>query len=401
MVIHFAFGVPHWHMGEARITGELLAHGRLFMADYVRIDGGAIYADDNVIKDETSGLDMELNMSMLLCYVFGGFAVSPFCEFLFAGTWNGIPMWPGLDFLIQNLGMPWWPYINFTNNGLVDFKSYLDIDGWNTAGLKNSGVLYTRGDVWVTEPPGMDATNMMLNLVLGGFAPFVSIVPSLDPVRIWNGGAIIAGGRELSPGVFDHGNVYIGEGRRLDLLTFNPDTNQPDMGFVFARGALQVHGDIVNRELGLVDTCTAFGIFPTEDCAARGIFYSGGVASSTHPDADTKMFTKTGGRLEWNGGFREYKVDCLNEDEPDYWDDPAGNSACWESCWFGNCDRSEFNIQGYVFAGQAGGMPNVWFQLIQDSSVKHAAVSRRYFRSFVGTPVDWMEVDPPVNLNRL
>jgi hypothetical protein len=114
------------------------------------------------------------------------------------------------------------------------------------------------------------------------------------------------------------------------------------------------------------------------------------------------MFTRTGGKLVWNGGFQEYKTTCRNWDEPDFsWDPFNGDLACRASCLPGMCDRSEFNIRGFVFAGQVGGRPNVWFRLEQDQSVKHAAVTRRYYRSFVGEPVDWMEIEPPASLPKL
>jgi hypothetical protein len=424
--INFAFGVPHWHLGKAHITGEMLAHGKLYMADHIYIDGGAIYADDHVIKDESSGMDLSIHLGMLLCWILSGGSGSPMCTLIFQGYFTllglNVYIWPGLDGILSIM-FPWWPWVNLTNNGLVDFKAYLDIDGWNTAGIENAGTLYTRGDVWVIESPGVDITNMLLNLVVGGFAPFLDITPAVDPVRIWNNGAIVAGGSEVNPGTGDyrHGNVYLGQHRRLDLMTYNPGEHGPqgpDTGFVFARGALQVHSDIISHYggAGLFESCNGWAGLD-DDCAANGIFYSGGVTGSTLPEADTKMFTSEGGGLEWNGGFQEYNVSCLNWDEPGFMADPLGNGMCWArkfpvlpmfpvNCGTlepvgGNCDQSEFNIRGYVFAGQVGGMPMVRMNLLQDPSVLHKAVTRRYYRSLVGTPIDWMEIEPPANLPRL
>jgi hypothetical protein len=424
ITINFAFGVPHWHLGKAKITGELLVHGKLWMADHVYIDGGAIYADDHVIKDESSGMDLRIHMGMLLCFIVTAIAGGggPLCTLIFQGTFTilglNVQVWMGLDGLLA-LIIPWWPWVDLTNNGLVDFKAYLDINGWNTAGVINSGTLYSRGDVWVIESPGMDITNMLLNLVVGGFAPFLDITPAVDPVRIWNNGAIVANGREVTPGAgdYDHGNVYLGAHQRLDLMTYNPDTGDPDTGFVFARGALQVNSDIISHYGGggLFDNCNGW-ISLDDDCAANGIFYSGGVTASTHPDAETKMFTSEGGGLDWNGGMQEYSVSCLHSDEPGFWADILGNAMCWLakmptivpivncgtlSIAGGNCDQSEFNIQGYIFAGQVGAMPMGRLNLLQDSSVLHKAVTRRYYRSLVGTPIDWMEIEPPANVPRL
>jgi hypothetical protein len=423
ITINFAFGVPHWHLGKAKITGELLVHGKLWMADHVHIDGGAVYADDHVIKDESSGMDLRIHMGMLLCWIITGGAGSALCTLIFQGTFTiggilTIQVWMGLDGLLA-LIIPWWPWIDLTNNGVVDFKAYLDIDGWNTAGVINSGALYSRGDVWVIESPGMDITNMLLNLVVGGFAPFLDITPAVDPVRIWNNGAIVANGREAvaGSGMYEHGNVYLGQHQRLDLMTYNPNTGDPDTGFVFARGALQVHSDIISHYGGggLFDNCNGW-IGLDDDCAATGIFYSGGVTGSTHPDADTKMFSTSGGGLDWNGGFQEYSVSCRHSDEPEFWGDILGDLGCWAkkiptiiplincgtlSIIGGNCDQSELNIRGYIFAGQVGAMPSARLNLLQDTSVLHDAVTRRYYRSLVGTPVDWMEIEPPANVPRL
>ena len=393
-----AFGFPHWHTGNVKITGELLVNGQLFMADYIKVDGGAIYADDHIIKDETSGFDIILDISDLLCAIFG-----------IPGIWCNIIT--GIVNPLIGIAFPWWPTIDLSNDGifadLIGFETYLDIDGWNTAGVINSGTIYTRGDFRYEEPAfdfAMFAANQLIGWILGNFG--LSLEPAMDPIRIWNNGAIVAGGRELAPGVYENGNVYLGNQKRLDILVADPDGVGEDVGFVFARGSLQVNSDIIHHYsslgIGGTDACNmTLGL--DGPCAAAGIFYSGGISAGTD---DVNMFTSKGGKLYYDGTdkFKSYKNICLHMDEPDFWTDPD-NIICLEQSFpflcsvFGNCfERSEFNIRGFVFAGQVGGMGMGQLRLDQDESVLHNAVTRRYYRSLSGVPVDWMEVEPPANL---
>lgn len=395
---NFAFGVPHWHIGNAKISGEMLVNGKLYMADYVKIDGGALYANDHIIKDDSSALDLTLHIDTLLCSILGWV------------TGGAVPGWACslvmtlLQPIIAPI-FPWWPVIDLTNNELIDFGTYLDIDGWNTANVINSGTIYTRGDFRLESKPGFDMTTFLLNQTLSllglGFLDFTT---AYDPVRIWNYGAIIAGGTESAPGFYRDGNVFLGEESRYDLLTYDPDKEENSTGYVFARGSLQVTSDIISHYSGggVIDSCSFFGYDP--DCAASGIFYSGGIAAAS---GDTNMFTSEGGRLDWNGPEKDYKVTCLNAAEPTFWNDIVGNVTCWARKMpllcsvFGNCEVSEFNIRGYIFAGQVGGLPMGRLRLDQDTSVIHPAITRKYYRNISGIPVDWMEVNTPANLKNL
>ena len=400
-IITIAFGFPHWHTGNIKVTGELLVNGQLFMADYIKVDGGAIYADDHIIKDETSGFDIILNLADLLCTIF---SIPSFACAVVQAIVNP---------LISAV-LPWWPTIDLSNDGifgdLIGFDTFLDIDGWNTAGVINSGTIYTRGDFRYDEPAfdlAMFIGQQLISWILGNIG--LSLVPALDPIRIWNNGAIVAGGRELAPGVYENGNIYLAPQDRLDVLVSDPDGGGEDVGFMFARGSLQVNSDIIHHHsnlfVGGTGSCNNW-LGLDEDCDAAGIFYSGGGTAGT---ADTNMFTSEGGTLYYDGTdkFKSYKNVCLHPDEPGFWADILDNILCWEQktpilCSInGNCDQSEFNIRGFVFAGQMGGNPMGRIRLDQDESVLHNAVTRRYYKSLAGVPVDWMEIEPPANIPKL
>jgi len=63
-----------------------------------------------------------------------------------------------------------------------------------------------------------------------------------------------------------------------------------------------------------------------------------------------------------NSGNRTHSISCMNPDETKFWGDPLNNILCWVKkvpilcgvAGLGNCDSSELNIKGYIFAGQAG-----------------------------------------------
>jgi len=419
-------GLPHWHLGSALVTGEVLVNGRTFMADWIRIEGGTIYSDGHIIKDESSGYDMILRLDQLLCWILGlafggaltidiipGVLEVNLCDVAFAV----------LNPIISGF-MPWWPEMNLTNNELIDFATYLDINGTvNTyATAVNPGTLYTRGDFRLLEP-GWDAASMIFTTVIKQFLPFLEIVPAMDPIRIWNGGAIVAGGSAQPPVLhnlkdqegkpfqyyetFKHGNIYLGPNRRADILTYNPNTDERSVGYVLARGGLSVWGDIISGYGfgGFIDGCTEI-VFtldpedrpPLDDaCAAMGIFYSGGIGAGADPNA---MFSRRGGSLSHSGNEYDYRNVCKPLEDPEFMDDPIADLSCWLG---GGGDAlagrvSEFNIRGHVFAGAAGALPATQMRLDQDASVRHDAVIRQYFGQLGGIPLDWMEVPTPGNL---
>ena len=166
------------------------------------------------------------------------------------------------------------------------------------------------------------------------------------------------------------------------------------------------HTSVDPWDIFSLNTCNAW-FAADADCAAKGIFYSGG--HTTGHENEVSMFSSDGGDVSIGAADnKEFTSTCLNPHEPDFLTvDPLAGIQCWLNktplvcSWMGNCDKSEFNIRGFVFAGQVGAMPMTYFRLDQDSSVLHKAVERRYYRSLSGTPVDWMEIDPPANIPKL
>ncbi|HOC92863.1 MAG TPA: pilus assembly PilX N-terminal domain-containing protein [bacterium] len=412
-------GLPHWHLGSAMVTGEVLVNGRTFMADWIRIEGGTIYSDGHIIKDESSGYDMIIRLDQLVCWILGlafggaltidiipGVLEVNICDVIFAV----------LNPIIGGL-VPWWPEMNLTNNELIDFATYLDINGTvNTyATAVNPGTLYTRGDFRLLEP-GWDAASMIFTTVLKQFLPFLEIVPAMDPIRIWNGGAIVAGGTARGAPVvhnlkdqvgtpfeyyeaYQHGNIYLTNNRRADILTYNPNTDERSVGYVMARGGLSVWGDIISNYgmVGLIDSCSLHSVPLSEDCQAAGIFYSGGISAGSDPYA---MFSRRGGDLSHSGFEYNYSNTCKPLEDPEFLNDPLGDLGCWLG-GIGDIlggSNNEFNIRGHVFAGAVGASPGTHMRLDQDGSVRHDAVVRQYFGQLGGIPIDWMEVGVPGNL---
>ncbi len=402
----FSFGLPHWHTGAAIVTGEMLVNGRLHMADYIHIDGGTIYADGHIIKDESSAYDITINLQDLLCWllgpittmtisipIFGDLSIN-LCDIIFA-----------IAGPIISAMVPWWPEINLTNSELLDFETYLDIDGIGpsySSGIINPGTLYTHGDFRLMTP-GWDATSFIANTIIGLLIPWLKLESSVDPIRIYNGGAIVAGGT-TSGNTFLHGNIYLDKHKRADLLTYNPETDENDTGYVIARGAVSIWSDIISHYgmLGLTNGCstTVFsGGGLDEDCAANGIFYSGGYAAGA-----TNKFTAFG-------------RSTLSVDQPEGSLDKTLASACeplltgnimTAPCWLtavtdlltpGN--TNEYNIRGHLFAGAVGAMAGTHIRLDQDTSVRNEAVKRQYYKQLSGTPINWQEIEPPANLPHL
>jgi len=414
------FGLPHWHMGSGVIKGELLVNGRLYLSDWIHIDGGTIYADSHVTKDETSGYDIILHLDTLICWILTGmmgpsitidlgvFGEINICDVVFAV----------LNPIITAL-VPWWPEFDLTNNGLIDFESYLDVDGLGPQSdvVASPGVLYTRGDFRQLEP-GWDVINFLGNALLGFFLPFLELTPAMDPIRIYNGGAIIAGGRWVGGDVpYKDGNVYLTKHRRGgDILTSNPDGDS-SVGYAMARGSLTISGDLVSHYGmgGLIDKCSTTSVTGlSADCAAAGIFYSGGISAGTNP---RNMYSYLGGSVglkeigeteKFLPGLKigvydhDFNLQCLAVDDG-FWDDPLGSIGCWGGAAldFLGGNAQEHNIRGHVFAGQVGAMPTVHFRLDQDASVRNDAVKRNYFKQLGGVPLNWIEVDPPQNLPSL
>ncbi|MFH1437783.1 MAG: hypothetical protein ABIJ56_18895, partial [Pseudomonadota bacterium] len=158
--------------------------------------------------------------------------------------------------------------------------------------------------------------------------------------------------------------------------------SEASTGYGIARGTFQVGSDIISHYggWGLFDTCTVAGLMGLDsDCAASGIFYSGGVVEMGMTQGQRKQFTSEG---------------CLSLEED------IMEILCWGGAVLG-WDVSEFNIKGHVFAGKVGGMPAVELRLDQDPSVRNEAITRRYFEQLSGLPTDWMEIDPPTNLAKL
>lgn len=371
-----SFGIPHWHIGRVKIVGEVLVNGGTYMADYINIAGGALYSDEDVIKDESSGFDITLDLGALICFILTGGAGSWICDFVM-----------GIVNPIFQLFFPWWPTIDLTNNGLIDFEAYLDIDGGNLANVVNSGTLFTRGD-FVYTMPSFDLATFALNTIIGQFLPFLKLSPAVDPIRIYNFGSIVAAGKNVG-GTWLGGDINIGGHDRIDLMTCDPtgdgfcdDASEASTGYAIARGGLTVESDIISHHggWGLFDNCTGASFMNLdEDCAAAGIFYSGGVVTMGDVQGKDKQFGSS---------------ECMSLEEN------IMNITCWLGEIF-SWKVSEFNIRGHVFAGKVGGMPAVELRLDQDPSVRNEAISRRYFQQLSGLPVDWMEIDPPANLYKL
>ncbi|MEW6201463.1 MAG: pilus assembly PilX N-terminal domain-containing protein [bacterium] len=383
--ISIEFGIPHWHLGKARVVGEMLVNGRLYMADYVNIQGGAIYADEDMIKDETSGLDVILDVSELICWLLDFVGIGWLCDIV-------------MDLLRPILVgiFPWWPLLDLTNNGIIDFESYLDIDGGNLSNVLNSGTLFTRGN-FKYEIPTAGLFIFLFESILSSLLPFLDLEPAIDPIRIYNYGAIVAMGKVVD-GEWVDGDITLADHERMDLMTCDPDggicdsASQASTGYAIAAGKLKVGSDIISHYGwgGLIDNCTEMmdigwsggvSISTDPDCATAGIFYSGGIVTQGE-DSKTKMITRK---------------ECLNYEEPDFWSDPVNNALCWIDPVLGG-DAAEFNVKGHFYAGKVGGMPATHVRLDQDPSVRHEAITRNYFRELGGVPVDWMEVNPPANL---
>lgn len=400
------FGLPHWHMGTATIKGEVLVNGRLYLADWVRIDGGTIYADGHIIKDETSGYDVMLHLDTLICWILTGFMGPSITIDLGFMTLNVCDVVFGLLNPILSAFFPWWPTIDLTNNNLIgDFETYLDIDGIGPDNnVVNPGSLYTRGDFRLVEP-GWDAVAFLGNALLGMFLPFLELTPAMDPIRIWNGGAIVAGGKENATSTdptYVDGNIYVANHRRGDILTYDPENEETSIGFALARGSLMVGGDIIGKygASGFVDSCS-IGAFPLDDnCQAAGIFYSGGIAAGTDP---RRSYSRLGAKLSVPFGTydQELSNQCLSEIDG-LWDDPLDSARCWGldvgGDFLSGNGAYEHNIRGHVFAGQVSALPLTHFRLDQDAAVRNSAVVRQYFKILSGTPQNWAEVDPPNNL---
>lgn len=405
----FQLGIPHWHLGETRVNGEVLVNGRLFMGDWVRLMGGSIYAARDAVKDETSGIDLSLDIKELLCFWMPtvsilGISVN-ICDLVLSL----------LDPLIKAI-LPWWPTIDLSNNGLWDNKAYLDLSGNSAVGTINPGTLFTRGD-FIMRPPDTELTMYLIQMIVD-FIPSLKAKPAVDPVRIFEYGAIVAGGRFVG-GQFYGGDIDISGSSRMDIVTCTPgnggsnctSTGDNSTGYALARGRLMVGSDIIGHYglAGIIDNCTAAALMTVDaNCEASGIFYSQGMnglkfntdwgpapgPSEYDTDAKQQMFTQS---------------NCLNPDDPGFWTgDPLGEIMCWARgipyiCGLlgGDCSVSEFNIRGHVFAGAVGGMPKVRFRLDQDPSVRHEAVTRNYFKELGGTPLDWMEIYPPSDLPKL
>ncbi len=403
------FGLPHWHMGAATVKGEMLINGRLYMADWIHIDGGTIYTDGHIIKDETSGYDVTIHLDVLLCWIMTGFMGDKITIDLgIFGTFNICDIIMGILNPIISALVPWWPTMDLTNNSLIDFESYLDIDGIGPDNsVVNPGTLYTRGDFRLQEP-GWDAIAFLGNALLGYFLPFLELTPSMDPIRIYNGGAIVAGGWKNGSGnpAYKDGNIWLANHKRADILTYDPENKKRSVGYVLARGGLKVYGDIVSQYgwAGLLDSCSTWaGNGLDEDCAAAGIFYSGGIAAGTN---SRNMYSRRGMDLGVPFGQYDYEMSqtCLPEDDG-FWEDPLGQGQCWlvdgllGDILGGNA--AEHNIRGHVFAGSVGAMPGLHFRLDQDSTVRNDAVRRQYFKQLGGVPINWQELEAPNNLPSL
>ncbi|MFH1539976.1 MAG: hypothetical protein ABIH66_13565, partial [bacterium] len=374
--ISFSFGIPHWHIGKVKIVGEVVFNGRIYMADYINIAGGAVYADEDIIKDETSGVDVTIDLGSLICWILTGGAGSWICDAIM------FVLNP-----IMSAFFPWWPTIDLTNNGLLDFKAYLDIDGGNLMNVINSGSLFTRGS-FLYEEPSFDLALFAINTLIGMFLPFLDLQPAIDPIRVYNFGSIVAAGKNQG-GVWTGGDIILGNHRRMDFMTCDPtgdgicdSASEASTGYGIARGTFQVGSDIMSHYGGggLFDTCTVAGLMGLDsDCAASGIFYSGGVVEMGMTQGKRKQFTSEG---------------CLSLEED------IAEIGCWAGAFLG-WDVSEFNIKGHIFAGKVGGMPAVELRLDQDPSVRNEAITRKYFEQLSGLPTDWMEIDPPANLFKL
>jgi hypothetical protein len=416
------FGLPHWHLGTVMVTGEVLVNGRLYMADWIKIEGGTIYASSHIIKDESSGMDIILHLDKLFCSIFKligldieidlGITKISVCGVVMA-ILN--PILAGI--------FPWWPTIDLTNNGFIDFETYLDINGATTSGsaVINPGTLYTRGDFRYMKPKWdvvAFAANTILSLIVGDG---VELKSSVDPIRIYNGGAIVAGGKATGgdPSYKD-GNIFLDQDKRMDILTYDPVAKKRSVGYVLARGGLNVWSDIISHYggSGFFDSCSTSALSGLDpDCAAAGIFYSGGVSAGTDPvnmigrrslnaygdSVNFQYKPLTGILASLPVGDTFLKPTCLDPEETSFWAD-TDNVMCWLSGLTTDVlggNASEFNIRGHVFAGAVGAMPATHFRLDQDGPVRHDAVTRQYFKQLGGVPLDWMEIDIPPNLGYL
>lgn len=434
----FQFGMPHWHLGSALVTGEVLVNGRLYMADWIRIQGGALYTAGHIIKDESSGYDITLHLDKLICAILKWVGIPLTLDLgLFSIDLCPFLMWP-INLIMSGLGITWWPDLDLTNNSLIDFATYLDIDGApNAFDVVNPGTIYTRGDFRLL-PMKWDFMSAIMNLFLGWLLDgALEMNPAMDPIRIFNGGAIVAGGTDLgdSGGTwfqdqtgkqyyqrYANGNIYLGEHLRADILTCKPD--DPDdtshceelsNGYVLARGSLGVNSDIISHYGNVISgeqSCSPkpeFHLPPFEndpDCSAQGIFYSGGIAQGSYPMA---AFTRRGLTLEKNGFDYDMGVTCLSPEESAFWTPTSGildNITCLAGAALDDLkallaiDRkviNEFNIRGHIFAGQVGGLGTTSLELEQDGSVRSDAVTRQYFKQLGGVPIDWMQVNPPAD----
>jgi len=405
-------GVPHFHMGEARITGEMLVNGDLFMADYVHVDGGSIYTDGTIIKDESSGYDISLDISILICDIFtkvlsvGVIEILGFLNINVCSIIMGI-----LNPLIVTV-LPWWPTIYLTNNDLIHNDTYLDIDGNGPFSVINPGTIYTRGDFRL-QKPAIDALSFLVTAAIGMLTKSIKMNPALRGVRIYNNGALIAGGRSIGTETkprYLQGNIFFDQHDFADLLTCEPDDpsnlskcDKQSTGFVLARGGLSVYSDIISKYKNwAIASCsaTSFSLGVSggldEDCAARGIFYSGGQAA--YSDDTKSMFGRRTVEI-YKTNVTDYETHTRSACPPIY-DGGVLGIGCWGSA-IGDLlsgRANEMNVRGHVFAGAMGAMVGTHLRLNQDSSVRHGAVTRQYFEQMGGAPINWQEIEPPANL---
>jgi hypothetical protein len=219
------------------------------------------------------------------------------------------------------------------------------------------------------------------------------------------------------------------------MLNSHANENPTNTGYMFARNNLQIAGDLISHYANSTsnycspDYIKLTGPTIAADCPANGIFYGGGQTDNTNPDPLYQVggFTTRGGGMGLSGSEEDgtatscggsaatacnkvYNTTCQNPDEPAFWGGLFDNLACWA----GNapilgclpligktCTPSEIDIRGYIFAGQIGGAPNAYFRLDQNYEPLMKAVQRRYYKTLNGTPIDWMEIQPPTSVTRL
>ncbi len=247
--MHIEFGFPHWHTGNFQVSGELLSIGKLHLADKIDVYGGTIYAKENIVKDQSSGIDVYLNAKAILCAIiryFTGFdpcnpdlcGIPIICDILEAFIQPIFDLlWMMLEDLLKAIfGIDIdLERIPLTNNKVIDFaKVPLMARGDPTNPTRNAGTIYTQ-KTFIYAPPDTEFLVALLNQLLDWLgAGIFEFVPAADPFVLDNGGALIA----------KEDIIFAGGHPRVDLGIQKPGGDSIGIGFAIAGRDMKIRGDI-------------------------------------------------------------------------------------------------------------------------------------------------------------